>query len=34
MPKNYYRGEDLVRQVQMLRGAAERFFESHIVEIG
>lgn len=34
MPKNYYRGEDLVRQVQMLCGAAERFSESQIVEIG
>jgi serine/threonine protein kinase len=31
---DYYRGKDLDRQVQMLRGAAERFTESQIVEIG
>ena len=31
---DYYRGKDLDRQVQMLRGAAERFSESQIVEIG
>ncbi|KAF1924121.1 kinase-like protein [Didymella exigua CBS 183.55] len=30
----YYRGKDLDRQVQMLRGAAERFSKSQIVEIG
>ena len=31
---DYYRGKDLDRQVQMLRGAAERFSEPQIVEIG
>ena len=31
---DYYRGKDLDRQVQMLRGAAERFTEPQIVEIG
>lgn len=31
---DYYRGKDLDRQVQMLRGAAEHFSESQIVEIG
>ncbi|KAF3046903.1 hypothetical protein E8E12_006534 [Didymella heteroderae] len=31
---DYYRGKDLDRQVQMLLGAAERFSESQIVEIG
>ncbi|KAF3038939.1 hypothetical protein E8E11_005167 [Didymella keratinophila] len=31
---DYYRGEDLDRQVQMLRGAAGHFSESQIVEIG
>ncbi|KAH3913304.1 hypothetical protein HBI56_085230 [Parastagonospora nodorum] len=31
---DYYRGKDLDRQVQMLRGAAQRFTESQIVEIG
>ncbi|CAO2651821.1 Nn.00g001040.m01.CDS01 [Neocucurbitaria sp. VM-36] len=31
---DYYRGKDLDRQVQMLRGAAERFTEGQIVEIG
>lgn len=31
---DYYRGKDLDHQVQMLRGAAERFSESQIVEIG
>lgn len=31
---DYYRGKDLDRQVHMLRGAAERFSESQIIEIG
>ncbi|KAF3010004.1 hypothetical protein E8E13_011397 [Curvularia kusanoi] len=31
---DYYRGKDLDRQVQMLRGAAERFSEAQIIEIG
>ncbi|KAI8943174.1 hypothetical protein NX059_001203 [Plenodomus lindquistii] len=31
---DYYKGKDLDRQIQMLRGAAEKFSESQIVEIG